>query len=74
MAGAKKPNPLIFAHALQVAEAQKSNSVMIGDSFEADVQGAIDFGIQAIFFNPYQEETPSSICQINHLLELKTIF
>jgi putative hydrolase of the HAD superfamily len=74
MAGAKKPNPIIFEHALQVAEAQKSNSVMIGDSFEADVKGALDFGMQAVFFNPFQEEVSSTICQINQLVDLKNIF
>ena len=74
MAGAKKPNPIIFAHALQVAEAQKSNSVMIGDSFVADVKGALDFGMQAVFFNPFQEEVSSTICQINQLVDLKNIF
>jgi len=74
MAGAKKPNPIIFEHALQVAHAQKSTSVMIGDSLDADVQGALDFGMQAVFFNPFQEEVPASICQINHLLELKQLF
>lgn len=74
MAGAKKPNPLIFAHALQVAAATKSNSVMIGDSLEADVLGALNFGMQAVFFNPFQEEVSPAICQITQLIELKDLF
>ena len=52
MAGCKKPNAAIFETALQVAGAQKYNSVMIGDSWDADVQGALHFGIEAIYFNP----------------------
>lgn len=49
MAGVKKPNAIIFEHALSVANAQKENSVMIGDCLEADVQGALDAGLDAIF-------------------------
>ena len=73
LAGAKKPNPIIFEHALQVATATKSNSVMIGDSLDADVLGALDFGMQAVFFNPFDEEVSQEIIQISHLLELKNI-
>ena len=73
-AGAKKPNPVIFEHALQLAGAEKDNSVMIGDCLEADVKGAMDFGMRAIFFNPNKIETPENTVQINTLAELKTIF
>lgn len=70
-AGAKKPNPIIFDCALQVANAKKAQSIMIGDCLEADVQGALSYGMDAIFFNPLQQEAPSTIKQISHLLELK---
>ena len=73
-AGAKKPNPIIFDHALQVATATKSNSVMIGDSLDADVLGALDFGMQAVFFNPFDEEVSEEIIQIGHLRDLKKLF
>ena len=52
MAGAKKPNATIFDTALKVANAEKHNSIMIGDSWEADVMGATNFGLQAVYFNP----------------------
>ena len=71
MAGVKKPNPIIYQHALDLAQAQKEHSIMIGDCLEADVQGALDFGIDALFFNPNKENTPENIIAINHLLELK---
>lgn len=71
MAGVKKPNPIIFQHALDLAQAQKENSIMIGDCLEADVQGALDFGIDALFFNPNKESTPTGINEISHLLEIK---
>ena len=71
MAGAKKPNPIIFEHALALAKAKKENAVMIGDCLDADVGGALNFGIDAIFFNPNRVEAPKDIKQVNHLLELK---
>ncbi len=71
MAGVKKPNPKIFEFALSAANAQKENSIMIGDCIDADVNGAINFGIDAIHFNEHSIEIPSHIKQVNYLLELK---
>ncbi|SDW66064.1 YjjG family noncanonical pyrimidine nucleotidase [Flavobacterium degerlachei] len=71
MAGVKKPNPIIFEYALDLAKAKKENSIMIGDSIEADVQGALDIGLDAIFFNETPSPVGKHIKQINHLLELK---
>jgi putative hydrolase of the HAD superfamily len=71
MAGVKKPNPIIFDYALDLANAKKENSIMIGDSLDADVQGALDAGLDAIFFNESKIEVVDHIKQINHLLELK---
>ncbi len=74
MANAKKPNPIIFEHALQLAKAEKSTSIMIGDCLEADVNGALNFGIDALFFNPNSYDSPKHVTQIKNLIELKTIF
>jgi HAD superfamily hydrolase (TIGR01549 family) len=71
MAGVKKPNQKIFEYALNLAEAKKENSVMVGDCIEADVQGALDAGLDAIFFNESNVPVTDNIKQINHLLELK---
>jgi putative hydrolase of the HAD superfamily len=71
MAGVKKPNPQIFEYALDLAKAKKENSIMIGDCIEADVQGALDAGLDAIFFNENSIPAPKNIKQIKHLLELK---
>jgi len=69
--GVNKPNPAIFEYALQKAGAEKHESVMIGDSIEADIRGAQDFGIKAIFFNPLNKEKPADVeSQILHLEEL----
>ena len=73
LAGVKKPHPNIFNFALSLANATKEESIMIGDSFEADIEGALDFGIDAIFFNEHNSIVDKQISQVQHLLELKKI-
>jgi len=73
MVGVKKPHPTIFEFALSLAKASKEESIMIGDSLEADIDGALSFGIDAIYFNEQNFSTSKSIYQVNHLLELKNI-
>lgn len=73
--GVNKPNPAIFEHALAKAKALKEESIMIGDSLEADIRGAQNFGLKAIFFNPLQIEKPTDVeWQIFHLEELLNHF
>jgi YjjG family noncanonical pyrimidine nucleotidase len=71
MAGVKKPNPVIFEYALNLAQTNKENSIMIGDCLEADVQGALDAGLDAIFFNDKRIKVEENIKQVTNLLELK---
>jgi putative hydrolase of the HAD superfamily len=71
MAGVKKPNPKIFEYALSKANVDKSNSIMIGDCLDADVNGALNFGMDAIHFNEKNQQIPKHIKQINYLTELK---
>lgn len=81
-AGAKKPHFKIFETALNAAKATKENSIMIGDSWDADVMGAINFGINAIYFNPdklpFDKNAISSktnqFSEIHSLIEIKTLF
>lgn len=70
-AGVKKPNPIIFNYALKKAAATSKESIMIGDNYEADVMGAIDNGIDAIYFNVKKEPVSNTIKSINSLLEIK---
>jgi YjjG family noncanonical pyrimidine nucleotidase len=74
LAGAKKPNPVIFDYALSIAKAKKEESIMIGDCIEADVKGALNFGMEAIFFNPTGQENVDGIHEITTLASLKNIF
>ncbi|MFC0604716.1 YjjG family noncanonical pyrimidine nucleotidase [Winogradskyella pulchriflava] len=51
MVGVKKPNPKIFKFALNLANASANESVMIGDSIEADIEGAVNLGMDVIHFD-----------------------
>lgn len=73
MAGVKKPHRNIFDFALSLANASKNDSLMIGDSYEADIVGAQDAGIEAVFFNEHNSDIENPVLQIKHLLELKNI-
>ena len=72
--GVNKPDKAIFDHALNLAGTIKAESLMIGDSLEADVYGALNFGMDAIYFNPFNAPKPDDVpLQVNHLKELMLI-
>lgn len=73
-AGVKKPHPKIFEFALSLANTQKERSIMIGDCIDADVKGALTFGMEAIYFNDKNVQISNDIIQVNHLIELKKYF
>ncbi len=61
--GVQKPSPEIFAHSLKIANASMDNSIMVGDDIKTDIGGAMDFGIDQIFFNP-----------LKHVINIKPTF
>lgn len=69
--GIKKPNVLIFEHALKKANCIAQNSVMIGDCVDADVKGALKANMQAILLDEYQKNKEKNIIIINNLLSIK---
>ncbi len=72
--GVNKPDKAIFEHALNLANAQKEESIMIGDSIEADIRGAQNFGMDAIYFNPAGLPKPHDVpVQITHLNQLLSL-
>ncbi|QKJ31670.1 noncanonical pyrimidine nucleotidase, YjjG family [Mucilaginibacter mali] len=69
--GINKPDKAIFQHAIDLAGATIAESIMIGDSLEADVRGALNFGMDAIYFNPAGLKKPDDVqLQISSLKEL----
>lgn len=66
-AGVKKPNPKIFRKAIAMAKVTPEASLMIGDSFEADILGALNAGMQAIHFNSHNEPKHTHCPMIDEL-------
>lgn len=68
----QKPNRQFFEHAFKTVNARKTESLIIGDSWEIDVEGAINFGVDAVFFSYYGEIPPKkgikTIFKLNELL------
>lgn len=73
-AGAQKPNPIIFEHAVAEANANKDESIMIGDDLKVDILGAKEFGLDQVYFNPLKIEHSEEIThEISSLKELQEI-
>ncbi len=68
--GKKKPDPEIFNHALKVGGVSPEQAVMIGDSLEADIEGALKVGMHAVHFMPLEKKKPKNYKEIDHLSEL----
>lgn len=69
--GVKKPNAKIFHHAMQLAGVTADRSIMIGDTYEADIVGALNVGMEAICFNYHKEILPNDIKVVSSIPELK---
>ena len=71
--GVKKPSPLIFNYALKDSGSIAKESVMIGDSFEADIQGSLAVGMNAIHYVNFGEKEHKECVIVNNLLSIKKI-
>jgi putative hydrolase of the HAD superfamily len=49
--GAGKPDPLVFQRALDQLDANPAEAVMVGDSWERDIQGALGAGMNAVWIS-----------------------
>ncbi len=69
-----KPSKQMFEYAITKAGAQLHESIMIGDNLDADIQGAINAGMDSIFVNHINATTTlTSTYTIYHLRELEDI-
>jgi putative hydrolase of the HAD superfamily len=62
--GAAKPDPAIFAHALELAGARATDAVHAGDDVEADVHGARAAGIEPVLVARDGEPGPEGVRRI----------
>ncbi len=70
-----KPRKEIFDFALQKTGATLANSIMLGDNLDADIQGAINAGMDTVFVNHINTTTSLlPTYTITHLKELENIF
>jgi putative hydrolase of the HAD superfamily len=53
--GFGKPGAQVFEHALEILESDAEESVMVGDSWERDVEGALSAGLSAIWLSHGRE-------------------
>jgi len=70
-----KPHKEIFEYAFRVTGAEPAESIMLGDSIEADIQGAINAGIDQVYINHLGVEPAiKPTYTVSSLKELETIF
>ena len=72
--GSLKPKKEIFEYAFSKAGTNATESIMIGDNLDADIQGGINAGMDTIFVNHLKVEphVPSTYV-VYHLQELENI-
>ena len=71
-AHAMKPDERIFEYSLNLANAEKAESIFIGDDWVADVKGAQNFGLDIIFFDALKEnKSEEGLKTIQNLEEIK---
>jgi HAD superfamily hydrolase (TIGR01549 family) len=72
--GVSKPDPMIFRTALDRLGVTAEGTVMVGDSWIADVEGARAAGIRAVWFNPLgiaPPHTPHTRADVEQLQSLE---
>lgn len=75
-AKALKPDTRIFEYALELNQAKPQETIMIGDSYIADILGAKNAGIDQVYFKNNTKQSPEKFdCtyQISHLKEVLEI-
>jgi putative hydrolase of the HAD superfamily len=66
-AGVEKPDVAIFELAMKTMGCKAENSVMIGNSFNDDVLGAINAGMSAVFLTPGLKDSEKAIIEERNL-------
>lgn len=67
----RKPQPEVFAYALQKSGAAVEESIIIGDDWIADIEGGLAFGMDAVFFDRFNDDYDAEVKTVKTLAELK---
>lgn len=68
-AGANKPRKEFFDYAFTKTGAQRETTIMIGDHYDTDIAGAINAGLDAIFFNRWNVDPHTLDRQPNYIVD-----
>jgi putative hydrolase of the HAD superfamily len=71
--GIGKPEPAIFAFALARARTAPGAAIMIGDSWERDIQGALGAGLHAVWINPRGVAPPTPGPGVSIIADLRDL-
>ncbi len=72
--GFSKPAREFFDIALaQLGHVSRRDVLMIGDGWASDIQGALQFGIDACWYNPRQKPRPANSENIREIAELREL-
>ena len=71
----KKPSAKFYEALFEKHGLEKAESVMVGNDRFADVQGALDFGIEAVYLHteqstPFEGELPEGSVQVEKLVDI----
>lgn len=69
--GMSKPDPALFRIALDRLGVTAADTVMVGDSWAADIVGAYRAGIPAIWYNPVRKRMPGEPSGIGEIHSLR---
>lgn len=69
-AKALKPDKRIFEYAMRLNNAKASEVLMIGDSYEADIVGAQNAGIDQVWLNSGEANSAKATYEIENLIEV----
>ena len=54
-----KPDPAVFAHAMELLAVRAEESIMVGDRYDRDIEGAHAAGMRAVWIRCREEEVPA---------------
>ncbi len=72
-AGAEKPEASFFARCVEKSGCRAEECLFVGDSMRKDVQGAMDAGLQAVWYRPDKPENQTHVLQIMDMLQLPEV-
>jgi putative hydrolase of the HAD superfamily len=72
--GVGKPDPAVFRRALSLVGAEADGAVMVGDTVERDIDGALAAGLRAVWINRFGQRPPrADLVEIRGLDELPAV-